>query len=585
MTDLREALDELPVFEHGPDFWGDLEAALDETAPTATGPSGVVVIGEDDAVLTPLDDPVELAAHRRLSRRRLMVAIAAAAAAVIALVLSIGSLTEDSGPPPFNTDITVPPDEPDAVAVVGNEVPELSWTAQPSTGIPDAGLITGSAHDRFYALVFGSFPAEGNGLVASDDGVTWAPVVPESTDDDFLPWVAGQGAADFEPAAFEVVDDVITYAELTTPDISPARLRVWQSRDGSDWTFVEVDPLPPTAVRDHIAVAGSRNGFIPVTPVAVTASPIQTLVSLDLQYEVDWWQFDNGSFDPDGVRPFGVIRTRPTDRGMVMVEPFPLDAELGSAPPPRVIPWSDLASEAKATFDWVSANPPGQQLLGIGADGATRLPRPPIDGPWRMRWTGTEFEAWSTISDLSALGFDVDDPATNSISYSPDGRQWSEPIGLPVGIEIVGSIAGNLIATSDQEILVSRDRGRTFESVDFGGSTFDDPDGLWGWGFGAGSFSSDLLEARTGGIQITNGVAAGLVTRGDIADFWVIRSTDGIEWTTSFVDRGGEIETDPLEPNRRNPPRSAVVGPDGEVIVFSADDAVVGLPVSTDGDD
>ncbi|MDW3219634.1 MAG: hypothetical protein R8F63_13560 [Acidimicrobiales bacterium] len=260
MSALGDLLNDLPVPEHGDDFWARLERDLvDDTLVVEPSPT---TVGEGGADTTIEPDGDEL--RRRRTRRFLLVA-AAAAAAVIAIIIGYGSLIEDSGPtrvvddPPTPTPTPTVLDPPDDATV--RSVGALEWT-ETAAAVPEnaatgmLGLVPwGPA--GFSAFDYTTDPGT---LFVSRDGRSW-------NEEDRLPdafgaqWIGGR-------------DD-----DWVATESGNESVRVIASRDAGDsWT--ELPVLEPDLV-----LSESVTGWIQDASALVNDGTI--LLTVRLQTIVD----------------------------------------------------------------------------------------------------------------------------------------------------------------------------------------------------------------------------------------------------------------------------------------------------------
>lgn len=114
MSEYTDLLNQLPVPDHTPDFWAQLETQLTATSPDNTLPTepSFETTDVDFDFGTPDPAPDQLAQRRRT--RRWILTATTTAAAIVAIIIGLNALTEDTAPSPV---VNEPPPSADDVGL------------------------------------------------------------------------------------------------------------------------------------------------------------------------------------------------------------------------------------------------------------------------------------------------------------------------------------------------------------------------------------------------------------------------------------------------------------------------------------
>jgi hypothetical protein len=596
MSELSDLFDALATPDHEPDFWSQLEAQLAtqpspivDAATIASTPEVDTEVGDGDADLREL--------HHWRARR--WVIATAAAAAIAAIILGLNALTEDTGPAPTITDITtsttttitVPP--PDADASPGPAIDvsrQLEWTRQTSNLTARGYRTEAVAADEVFYALDGGLTAAPSGLLRSADALVWESIDASSmrVGDRTPSWSTDTGVPDFMPVALAVNGQSVSVAEIThasngiTPNGrgagDPAGLRIWRSDGGEDWSLVDFPVFdPPVDARVSM-----------VQEVRIAESPDTLVVVRTLNFEIDWWQFapEGLEFDNEAHNEvFGYQVELALDSDTRPATATRAGVKFSWLPDDPITVWADLPPEAEEAYDWrneAMSNGVGRkEYYAVESDGdVTRLHEsaPLLKYFSGVRWSGTRF----VVLGVEPSRFDD----SYSVAFSTDGQNWSEPTVMPgssaYGFEMLDD---SLFVNTDRGLLVSTDLGVTYGPVDVD---------LPGWGPARETRLEDgsILTAPTwefffGGLTVQHGVAMGVVGEYENVDGdgWLIRSTDGLQWTSSRLDAtaGVEVEGGVGVVIEGGPLACCwgfvFAGPDGTTYVYSSDGTVdIGQP-------
>ena len=563
MSELSTLLAALPVPDHRPGFWEELEARLATVDAGNAADTSVTQLRNVDAGDIALDE-----LHHRRSRRWLIAT--AAAAAIMALITSIiglSALNDDDAPTITDTTTTLQPAPTTSLttttsttlsSVEDDVAPVPADSNLPELTVMGDRLSFGSAGESLFA-----FETAGPGppLLRSVDGIVWEAVSEASmrTPEGVSPsWFSDPLTRGFHPVAFEATEPWVHVVET---DDDRARARIWSSSNGDSWTLAEIsfgtDPIPYNLAARPYSVESA-------------ASPTALVVSFSRSHTVEWRDFlPQSEWGPatdisravgEQYAATGIVTTPvPGPDGVTIQNPV-------TGPTfdmPSFVPWGDLPPEAKATYEWLAQNAESSGLgdfiegglFVIEADGSvTELD----DGPlsvWSLKWTGSQF---------------VSEDGGGGLWVSTDGRLWRQPSEQEVASRVASLSAYASVLPNGAAIAVSDVSPSGFPgllmvySSNNSESTAVDLD-LPGWG------QDGEWHAAAENNQNGRYTAVLLNPSGDLA---VVQTTDGIDWTqrrlTTDASQDARIITDgdPRDPGIVNPPATIAILPDNTVLIY-----------------